>query len=384
MRNPQNPDQLTLSETIHLHNKLLSAIHKNALCDHPDTPVAPWVSANDKPTTTVKQPSGDVHDQRLRSEVMNLPPRTRFRLKNIADDPATPITTSLSTLAHSKRPHLTTTTDISAAQPAPAGMTLPSAAPAPSLNKDPEIRKRYTQPLASELLDLPTTSAIADRIQPIAFEQGLQNGIAHPAASAELLTAALDMLVKSRLHELLSRTRTNAPVSRPQVAAAEPAAPRGGMDTQVDASNLGVVADLGVCTARFRERVAAEEAAAARGDVKRTEMGLLPVEVAEQRKQGGGRGAPGDLRLSWMLGDSGMGPVAWMGERLMVGELEREGYVDEDADADRDSGFWEGEGERDADGDVKMEDVWAGGARGERGALGDLLDECLAVGGPGS
>jgi transcriptional coactivator HFI1/ADA1 len=48
--------------------------------------VANWVSANDKPTTASKPVSGDVAEQRLKAEVMQLPPRDRHRIKGIQDD----------------------------------------------------------------------------------------------------------------------------------------------------------------------------------------------------------------------------------------------------------------------------------------------------------
>lgn len=52
----------------------------------PDQGVASWVSANDKPTTGAgsKPVSGDAAEQRLKTEVMQLPSRDRRRLKDIA------------------------------------------------------------------------------------------------------------------------------------------------------------------------------------------------------------------------------------------------------------------------------------------------------------
>jgi hypothetical protein len=50
--------------------------------------VANWVSANDKPTTGAgsKPITGDAAEQRLKTEVMQLPSRDRRRLKDISQN----------------------------------------------------------------------------------------------------------------------------------------------------------------------------------------------------------------------------------------------------------------------------------------------------------
>ena len=45
--------------------------------------MAPWVSANDKPTVLSKPVVGDAAEQRLKAEVMQLPARDRRRLKEV-------------------------------------------------------------------------------------------------------------------------------------------------------------------------------------------------------------------------------------------------------------------------------------------------------------
>lgn len=54
----------------------------------PDIGLAPWVSANDKPTTTTgsKPVSGDAAERRLKGEVMQLPARDRRRIKELAQN----------------------------------------------------------------------------------------------------------------------------------------------------------------------------------------------------------------------------------------------------------------------------------------------------------
>lgn len=51
----------------------------------PDQGLAPWVSANDKPSTNTgsKPTSGDASERRLKGEVMQLPARDRRRIKDL-------------------------------------------------------------------------------------------------------------------------------------------------------------------------------------------------------------------------------------------------------------------------------------------------------------
>lgn len=51
----------------------------------PDQGLAPWVSANDKPSATTgsKPVSGDAAERRLKGEVMQLPARDRRRIKDL-------------------------------------------------------------------------------------------------------------------------------------------------------------------------------------------------------------------------------------------------------------------------------------------------------------
>lgn len=71
--------------TEHLHNQLIAGIFANVGRDLPEPGVAPWVSANDKPTVLAKPVSGDAAEQRLKMETMRLPARDRRRLKEVPD-----------------------------------------------------------------------------------------------------------------------------------------------------------------------------------------------------------------------------------------------------------------------------------------------------------
>ena len=87
----------------HLHNQLIAGIFANVGRDLPEPGVAPWVSANDKPTVLAKPVSGDAAEQRLKTEIMRLPARDRRRLKEVPDVSGgtllQPITSSFLTMA---------------------------------------------------------------------------------------------------------------------------------------------------------------------------------------------------------------------------------------------------------------------------------------------
>lgn len=72
-------------EKEHLHNQLVAAIYGNVTREMPDQGLAPWVSANDKPTTSTgsKPVSGDAAERRLKGDVMQLPARDRRRIKDL-------------------------------------------------------------------------------------------------------------------------------------------------------------------------------------------------------------------------------------------------------------------------------------------------------------
>ena len=51
----------------------------------PDQGLAPWVSANDKPSAPGTKPvTGDAAERRLKGDVMQLPSRDRRRIKDLA------------------------------------------------------------------------------------------------------------------------------------------------------------------------------------------------------------------------------------------------------------------------------------------------------------
>ncbi|KAL8999778.1 MAG: hypothetical protein Q9169_001451 [Polycauliona sp. 2 TL-2023] len=164
--------------TIHLHNQLIAAIYGNVLRDVPEQGVAPWVSANDKPTLLSKPLAGDEAEQRLKREVMHLPARDRRRIKEVTD------------------------------------IKLPDAAPASAggqvkTNWDLEIRKRYLPPLASETFEFPSPPDLLARMVPICYEESLPNGCNHECA--EFISVALDHYMKSVVSNTVGRVRSDLP-----------------------------------------------------------------------------------------------------------------------------------------------------------------------------
>ena len=69
----------------HLHNQLIAGVLANVNRDPPEPGVAPFVSANDKPVVISKPVAGDAAEQRLKTEVMQLPARERRRLKDVPE-----------------------------------------------------------------------------------------------------------------------------------------------------------------------------------------------------------------------------------------------------------------------------------------------------------
>ena len=75
-----------------------------------------------------------------------------------------------------------------------------------------------------------------------------------------------------------------------------------------------------IATGRHKQQLHAQSIAAAKNALKRNEAGLLPCEVESLRRENDGRGRKGDLRLAWELGEHWMGGLGpWLGERLISG-----------------------------------------------------------------
>ncbi|KAF2101996.1 hypothetical protein NA57DRAFT_34920 [Rhizodiscina lignyota] len=331
----------------HVHNQLVCALLTNATRDSPEPGVASWVSANDKPTAVSKPVSGDAAEQRLKTEVMQLPARDRHRLKGIQDEQWDPF--SRGVLEY----HAGKTVKPPEVGPASAG----------GFNKtnwDLEIRKRYAQPLFSESNEFPDTESIQLRMVPICYEMGVGGG-ATPG-TAEFLNVATETFVKQILSDHYSRVRS-------------------------DGENY-------IKTATYKKRLEKEEAMWLReeGGMVRNAAGLLPVEVeaSEGRRPLG----MSDLKLALNLGDSYVQSVPTVASHIMSGwdasgqDIEDEGdELDDGKQTAKVNGIQHppainghtGGDEMEVDGVVDGWG-WSGGGTEDREALGSVLDDILTTG----
>ncbi|KAH6722217.1 transcriptional regulator of RNA polII, SAGA, subunit-domain-containing protein [Leptodontidium sp. 2 PMI_412] len=353
-------------EIEHLHNQLVSAIYANVTREMPDHGVASWVSANDKPTTGAgsKPVSGDAAEQRLKTEVMQLPSRDRRRLKDLSQNDFDPRQEMANIFGEQHRAKPIRPVD---AVPASAG----------GLNKtnwDLEIRKRYAQPLASESGEFPDTSTIESRMLPICYETGLVSG--HAPDAAHFMSVATETFIKEVLSSVFSKTRSNGP-------GASGSAGTGGGSSWIQ-------------THKYRTQLEREEEISLRGEIQRDKSGLLPIEA----KAASERGPLGmaDFRTALELGDCGLGQMPVVVQQIMMGY--REGEVeswddyswpetypkifDQDIDGDIEmGGMHVANGINGVNGhfDVEGDDYgWEGGEMDDKTSLDSLLDSCLAIG----
>ncbi|RYP72536.1 hypothetical protein DL771_004176 [Monosporascus sp. 5C6A] len=292
----------------------------------PDQGLAPWVSANDKPTANVgaKPVTGDAAERRLKTEVMLLPSRDRRRIKD---------------LVHNEYD--------------------PSEAMA---NLDLEIRKRYAQPLAIESGEFPDIGSIEARMLPTCYEAGLVNG--HAPDAAQFMTIATETFIKEFLSVVFRRTRSNGPG---------------------DSGNAGFAAGSAwIQTHKYRRRLRREESALAKGEISRDKSGLLPIEAksASERR-------PldiADLRLALDISDCHLSSFPAVTKSIVYnyreGELEHWNdytYID-----GHKSTIFEDIGVGGIDShpepmDIDSEDhgVWEGAENTDMQALDAVLDSCL-------
>ena len=239
------------------------------------------------------------------------------------------------------------------------------------LDWDLEIRKRYTQPLASETGEFPDADTIQGRMVPICYEESLVNGCA--PACAGFMATATEQFIKEVLSNIYTRTRSNMP---------------GGSVNSI-------------MTSRYKKQVRQEAEAAERGELVRAPgSGLLPVEVKEaaNRKPLGMH----DLRLATEIGDCGLGQFPIIVGRVMNGR--QEGEWEEYHARKREDEAWKQEEEERArerlakvngmahgvnglhglddefEEDEDDDFGWEGGSARDRAQLNALLDECLAIG----
>ena len=227
------------------------------------------------------------------------------------------------------------------------------------LDWDLEIRKRYSQPLASETGEFPDAVTIHGRMVPICYEESLVSGCSVPCA--EFMATATESFVKEVLSGIFGRTRSNVPAG----------------------SNSGIM------TKRYKRQLEREEEGWLRGEVSRSAgNGMLPVEM----KEASGRRplGLGDLRLALEIGDCALGQMPLIVERVMgayfEGELVEERRRNELLEeALRAGAVTNGTMDVDAPNglDPSVDDAdwaWEGGQGADTEKLNSLLDNCLAIG----
>ncbi|OAA37199.1 hypothetical protein NOR_07215 [Metarhizium rileyi] len=345
-------------EKDHFHNQLIAALLGNVTREMPDQGLAPWVSANDKPMPGAgsKPVTGDAAERRLKGEVMQLPPRDRRRIKDLAHNDYDPHE-SLSILFIDVHRKASTT-----AEAAPS-----TATGINNMNFDLEIRKRFAQPLAIESGEFPDVGVITGRMLPFCYEAGLPSG--HVTDAPQLVTVATETFIKEILTQISSRTRSNGPG---------------------DSGSAGYgVGTTWIQTHRYKKQLHQEEEAAIRGEITRDKSGLLPVEA----KAASERGPLGmaDLRLTLEMADTGMAQFPILSTQVIYGyregELEQwDDYtwfnderpmIEELPDGYNHQTAVNGYGDPM---DLDQETWWDGADNNDMSMLDGMLDSCLAVG----
>lgn len=333
-------------QTEHAHNSLILAILCNTGKDAPEPGLAAWVSATtDKSAlTATSKPAvtSDAGEQRLKAEVMALPPRDRRRLKAVANDKAD------EEAAARKNAY----EDYYLAGRIKAPETVNGAIGGlTKTNWDLEIRKRYLQPLFSETLEFPDTTTIHSRIVPICYEESVASGCS--IQCAELVGIAAEMFLKGVLSEVVNRTRSNGP--------------------RYEHSAGG-----GILTQSYKKKLAREEAEVKSGKLSRTrDDDILPSEA--QAAYARHPISMTDLQLTTQVG-----PSPWNGMPLigMTVSNATAGFDYEEWLSGKDQVTTNGHVESIED-DMDIDNTdnygWEGAGGQDRAGLESVLADCLAI-----
>jgi len=334
----------------HAHNSLICAIVFNVGRDTPEPGPAVWVSAaSDKtvgPTTAKPVITSDAGEQRLKREVMAVPPRDRRRFKAAAPDE----NAQLQRPSASEEYYYYLGGKIKAPDAVPA-----SAGGLTKTNWDLEIKKGYGMPLSVETQEFPDTNSIFARMVPKCYEESLAGGTNQQCA--ELVQISAEIFFKDFLSQAYNRTRSNGPTYENSA---------GG----------------GMLTSAYKKELIREEAQVKAGKLQRTiEDGLLPIEAKEAY-------ARRPLGLADIQLASRVAPTLWNGKRHIgwqVNEATLE-YEQDEFRAERamlqattNGDVTDGEDAMDVDDD---DYGWEGTAHDEQEALGSLLADCLTAAGP--
>jgi transcriptional coactivator HFI1/ADA1 len=223
---------------------------------------------------------------------------------------------------------------------------------------EPEIRKRYAQPLFLESNEFPDPDSLPGRVLPICYEEGIFNGYA--PQTIEYMNIATETHIKEFLTRIFASTRSNGPRS------------------------------TWIKSAAYKKRQHREQDQFENGEIRKSVTGLLPV---EQEAENNRRPlSMFDIRLNLDLGGSTLSTHT---PRSMT-IFEATGIDDEAATGDVEmidappllAGVMMAPPKPLTNGvltngihkDVEMFDDygWRGGNEPDRKALDDVLDDCLA------
>lgn len=321
--------------TLHLHNKFICGIAFNSARDSPEPGIAAWVTAATDKNASSSGSKGvainDAGEQRLKKEVMAIPGRDRRRIKSATTD---------EDIVRSEYEETYLASRIKVPEVAPT-----SAVGLTKTNWEPEIKKRYQQPLFVETSEFPDIANVYARMVPICYEEAIPQGA--NMQCAEFVVNSAEFFLKDFLGNVFDRVRANGPRYENGI---------GG----------------GVFTSRYQKQLYNEIGAIKAGKLQRTrDDEMLPVEssAATNRKP---------LSLSdFKLADR-VGSCLWTRAPLLDLDVETK-----PADTEYDDWKHEHRAENETHEDeMNVDDFdWDAEGYGGRGELDSLLGSCLTVGG---
>ncbi|KAK5056676.1 hypothetical protein LTR84_012208 [Exophiala bonariae] len=330
----------------HAHNSLIVAVLCNTTKDAPEPGLAAWVSATTEKAslaaTSKPAITSDAGEQRLKAEVMALPPRERRRFKGVANDKAEEEAAARRNQYEDYYQAGRIRVPESTAGPA-TGLTTKT-------NWDLEIRKRYVQPLFAETLEFPDANTLHARMVPICYEEAIASGCS--TQCADLVGIASEMYLKNILSEVFNRTRSNGP--------------------RYENSAGG-----GILTTSYKRKIEREEAEVKAGKLQRTrDDDMLPCEAqaAYSRRPL----AMVDLQLS-----SQVGPLPWNGSPVIAWNINNAsaGYDYDEWYTEQDQVMTNGHVDDPDALDIDNADNygWEGAGAQDRPRLDSVLADCLAI-----
>jgi len=222
-------------------------------------------------------------------------------------------------------------------------------------NWEPEIKKRYQQPLLVEASEFPDAANVFARMVPICYEEAIPQG--SNLACAEMVVTSAEFFLKDFLTTVFERVRADGPRYN---------------------DNFD---DSGIFTAKYKKHVMREDDLVKAGKLQRIrDDDLLPIEsqIAKARRP---------LTIFDFKLANRTGFKLWNRTPLLDFEVENK-----TSEADYDD--WKSElevlqhanghvertdDEMDIDGDDEDMFDWDNEGLGGRGALDSLLDDCLAM-----